>query len=342
MIIHHPRFSTRFPEFGIAIPVRDDRAGQTFNVLRDHPTLGPLAPRWRYEGPLPEIGPGDLLRAHDAAHVRVFLSDAPESALMEAYELLDEQGRYNRYDPATAARPLRELVGIALDNVAGTAACAELALAHGFCHFLGGGMHHAMRSAGRGFCPLNDLVIAARRLQAQGRARLVWIIDTDAHKGDGTAEITLGDTSILTLSIHMAKGWPLDTEPLDASGGLKRQFLPSDVDIPISENGEAHYLPALEHGLHLLGHLSAGRRPDLALVVGGADPYELDELPSSQPLKLSLEQMFARDVLVYRFLAARGIPQGWVMAGGYGRESWRVYARFLARVLLERFGAVCT
>ncbi len=336
MIIHHTRFAMRYADYGIGIPVRDDRAEKTFQSLRGHPDLGAGAAGWHYAGPLPEINAEDLLRAHDAAYVQAFLSDAPEAALMETYELLDEQGRYNRYDPAKAVRPLRELVATALEHVAGTAACAELALEHGFCHFLGGGMHHAMRALGRGFCPINDVVVAARRLQSQDRSRLVWVIDTDAHKGDGTAEITLGDESILCLSIHMAKGWPLDTQPLDGAGNLKHQFFPSDVDIPIPQGGEAHYLPALEHGLLLLERLSAGRRPDLALVVGGADPYELDELPSSAPLRLTLEQMRERDLLVYRFLVGQGVPQAWVMAGGYGRESWRVYAQFLAQVLLER------
>ncbi|WP_027367703.1 histone deacetylase [Desulfocurvibacter africanus] len=338
MIIHHSRFAMRYTDYGIGIPVRDDRADRTFQALCGHSTVGARVAAWHYSEPLPEITAEDLLRAHDAAYVRAFLSDAPEAALMESYELLDEQGRYNRYDPAKAVRPLRELATTALGHVAGTAACAELALEHGFCHFLGGGMHHAMRSRGRGFCPLNDVVVAARRLQAQGRARLVWVIDTDAHKGDGTAEITLGDKSILCLSIHMAQGWPLDCTPLDSAGNLKRQFFPSDVDIPIPQGGEAYYLPALEHGLSLLEQLSAGQRPDLALVVGGADPFELDELPSSAPLRLSLEQMRERDLLVYRFLVGRGVPQAWVMAGGYGRESWRVYAQFLTQVLTERLG----
>lgn len=338
MIIHHPRYAMRFADYGIAIPVRDDRAERTILALQSHPALEKAMARLLHGGPLPDISPRDLLRAHDAPYVEAFISESPEAALMEAYELVDEDGRYHRYDPAGAVRPLRDLAATVLDNVAGTLACAETALAQGFCHFLGGGMHHAMRAGGRGFCPLNDLVVAARRLQAQGRAKLVWIIDTDAHKGDGTAEITLGDASILTLSIHMAKGWPLDTEPLDAQGRLKRQFFPSDVDIPIPQGGEAHYLPALGNGLGLLEQLSAGQSPDLALVVGGADPFEADELPSSGLLRLKLDQMLERDLLVYRFLAERGVPQAWVMAGGYGRESWRVHARFLTQVLVERVG----
>ena len=66
--------------------------------------------------------------------------------------------------------------------------------------------------------------------------------------------------------------------------------------------------------------------------------YELDELPSTAGLKLSLEQLLERDQLVYSFLKSRGIPGAWVMAGGYGRNSWRVYTQFLEWALLERLG----
>ena len=69
-----------------------------------------------------------------------------------------------------------------------------------------------------------------------------------------------------------------------------------------------------------LARLSETGRPDLALVVCGADPYELDELPSTAGLKLSLEQLLERDQLVYSFLKTRKIPGAWVMAGGYGRD----------------------
>ena len=76
-------------------------------------------------------------------------------------------------------------------------------------------MHHAQRAYGDGFCIVNDIVIAIRKLQAEGLVRTAWVIDIDAHKGDGTAAITLGDDSIITLSIHMAQGWPLDGKKYD-------------------------------------------------------------------------------------------------------------------------------
>jgi hypothetical protein len=42
-----------------------------------------------------------------------------------------------------------------------------------------------------------------------------------------------------------------------------------------------------------------------------------------------------RDQLVYRFLKERGIPAAFLMAGGYGANSWQVYAQFLEWALLD-------
>ena len=83
----------------------------------------------------------------------------------------------------------------------------------------------------------------------------------------------------------------------------------------------------------LLERLSAA--PDLAVVVCGADPYEKDELPSTTDLKLTLAQMKERDLLVYGFLKERKIPQAYLMAGGYGESSWKVYAQFLEWALSD-------
>jgi hypothetical protein len=62
----------------------------------------------------------------------------------------------------------------------------------------------------------------------------------------------------------------------------------------------------------------------------------LDELPSTAGLRLTLEQLLERDQTVYRFLQTLAVPGAWVMAGGYGRNSWRVYTQFLQWVLLKR------
>jgi hypothetical protein len=77
----------------------------------------------------------------------------------------------------------------------------------------------------------------------------VWIIDVDAHKGDGVAAITEGDDTIITLSAHMAHGWPLDLPETLEDGSPNPVFIPSDIDIPIDRGEEDQYCDRLREGL---------------------------------------------------------------------------------------------
>ena len=56
-----------------------------------------------------------------------------EKEIITTYELIDAQGRYFRYVPETATRPLGELFGRILTKAAGSIQCARIALEHGFC-----------------------------------------------------------------------------------------------------------------------------------------------------------------------------------------------------------------
>ena len=332
MILYDRAAPVSLYEYGIQIPVNNSRTEKTFAYLKDNPRLGATRERWHVDRITASITQDDLLRAHAHPYVSDLYTDRLEGRIMAAFELVDAQGNYYRYDPNRAQRPLTDLFQRALHNAAGSFQCAELAVDHGFCYYFAGGSHHAHADFGHGFCLINDVVIAARKMQAKQAAQTVWIIDTDAHKGDGTAAITTGDDSIVTLSIHMAHGWPLDMPPVLDDGGTHPSFIPSDIDIPIASGDEANYVPKLEQGLNRLA--SAGTA-DLAIVVSGADPYAKDELPSAMPLKLSLDQLMARDQLVYRFLKETGVPAAFLMAGGYGDHVWEAFAQFLAWALLE-------
>jgi acetoin utilization deacetylase AcuC-like enzyme len=333
MVIYSPEDRLELLEFGIQIPVYDSRASRAFERLLRHPVLGPRRAQWHLRQAGENVDRADLLRAHSPEYVARLYGEGLEREIIRAFELLDEEGRPYRYDPSSARRPLRGLLDQALRMVSGTCQCCRQALASGFCYYFGGGTHHAQFDAGKGFCLLNDTVIALRQLQAWGRLKRAWVIDVDAHKGDGTAAITRGDPSIRTLSIHMARGWPLDEPEVDEQGRPNPSFIPSDVDLPVGEGEEGRYVSLLGEGLQRLVDLSPA---DLAVVVDGADPYEHDELPSTGLLRLSLAQLLERDLLVYDFLQRRGVPSAWLMSGGYGERSWEVYAQFLEEVLPQR------
>ena len=87
-----------------------------------------------------------------------------------------------------------------------------------------------------------------------------------------------------------------------------------------------------------LDELDTYPRPDLVIVELGADPYEGDELASTRKLKLTLEQMLERDMIIYNFLKERSLPMAFLMAGGYGKRAWEPYPPFLSRVIKDRLG----
>ena len=231
--------------------------------------------------------------------------------------------RERNISPCPPSGPFSDFIGRAMGHVAQTLTTCHLALQSGWAYGMGGGMHHAMSFVGQGFCLLNDLVVALRVLQREGKITRALIIDVDAHKGDGTAEITQGDDSIYTVSLHMAEGWPL------VGGHYSESFLPGDCDRPIKYSMD--YLPILRQTLSELDSDF-----DLCLVLQGADPFELDQLASAQNLALTLGEMLERDQLIHRWLSERTIPQAYCMGGGYGQETWRVYLNYLAWALRER------
>ncbi len=327
-VVYHSNLVNKFTDYGILVPIVDDRSQKCFSELKKtFSHLEEVSLSF-----LPQLSKSDFLRVHNGDFMERFFDETlVEGELLKSYELIDDQGRYFRYDPSRGHRPLVEMKDSIVKQVRGTYFTMLEALRENFCFFLGGGMHHAMSFGGRGFCPVHDLVIGLRKLQDQKLIETAWVIDTDAHKGDGTAELTQMDESIQTLSIHMAKGWPLDGPQTNAQGRPHPWFTPSTIDIPIAAGEEGFYLEALKGGLEQLERDE--KLPGLAVVVAGADPYEKDQLPSAGQLKLKKEQLLARDLLVYKFFESRGIPQCWVMAGGYGPYSYEIYTQFLKKVL---------
>jgi acetoin utilization deacetylase AcuC-like enzyme len=319
-------------EFGIEIPVLYSRVLNTFEFLKSHEILGPKIDQWHIGKIAETISRNDLRRVHSGDYIEKLFSAGLENEIINTFELIDEAGNYYRYNPDRATLPLTQLFERILAIVAGSVQCSRIALVKGFCFAFSGGMHHAQHAYGDGFCMVNDIVIAIRKLQAEGLIRTAWIIDIDAHKGDGTAALTKGDETITTLSIHMANGWPLDGDEYDPDGKFNPSFTPSDIDIPMAKGEDHLYISRLQEGLERLDRWA---HPDLALVVSGADPYHKDELPSTGDLKLSLAQLKERDLLTYNFLKERDIPRAYLMAGGYGDSCWEVYAQFLEWALLD-------
>ncbi len=63
-----------------------------------------------------------------------------------------------------------------------------------------GGYHHARPAEAAGFCYVNDVVLACRRLASAGRR--VLFVDVDAHHGDGVQEAFYDRADVMTISFH--------------------------------------------------------------------------------------------------------------------------------------------
>jgi acetoin utilization deacetylase AcuC-like enzyme len=374
MLLYDKQLERNMPDYGISIPMSPSRSGKILRYLEERRpgfpllSLGEAAEGLGLDSPL--LSREDLEQVHQREYIARLYDESGrpggglERELLKTYELVNRDGSYNRYDPAKAVKPLTELFTTILYRVSGSYLACRLALESpeslrgkipgvlpeqppagipegGFCFYLGGGQHHGRYDTGSGFCLLNDVILAARKIQVEGRAALVWIIDVDAHKGDGSAELVKfsrdrgetfrgKDPEIAALSIHMASGWPLDRESIAKAEKGRAPLVESDIDIPMAEHEEALYVPRLREGLDELERRFRGRKPGLAVVVDGVDVYEKDGLPSTRLLALTKEQCLERDRLIFSFLQDRGIPSAWLMAGGYGEDAWEPTANFLA------------
>ncbi len=277
-VVHHPAYVARLPD-GHRFPM--DKFGRLIELLRadglaaDSDCHAPEpAPRWWLE------------LAHDAEYVGdiLDLTAGPETVRRIGLPLT----------PALVARSRLA--------VAGTVLTAELALDHGLACNTAGGSHHARGGTGAGFCVFNDVAVAARVMQARGRALQMLVIDLDVHQGDGTAEIFRGDAAVFTFSMHGQKNYPVRKEA-------------GDLDVPLPDGmGDDAYLATLRQSLDLVW---SRVRPDLVFYNAGVDPHADDRLGK---LALSDAGLLARDRMVIDDCRTRGLPLAGVIGGGYGPD----------------------
>ncbi|MBI2522499.1 MAG: hypothetical protein HYV97_18915 [Bdellovibrio sp.] len=332
MIFYHAKAQRDLQDFGIKIPLLSLR----IEKVREH-VLQKFGPQRLIEltDDTETLSRKDLERVHDKAYVdKLFQSrQGLEQSLLECYECLRPDGGPTvRYDPSMARTPLAELFQDLLAEGYGTYKAVEYVVREklhkpelfAWSFFLGGGMHHARPNAPGGFCLFHDIVVALARVRERYSLSQAWVIDVDAHMGDGTAFFSQIFPWIKSFSIHMQNGWPLGVPDQD---GARPHIVPSSMDVPVSFQESHRYLELLKAGLEKFERQQA--TPNVAVVVLGADPYEGDILQSTRHLKLTKAQMLARDQLLFNFLRDRKIPVAYVMGGGYGPAIVPIYEQFL-------------
>jgi acetoin utilization deacetylase AcuC-like enzyme len=251
----------------------------------------------------------DLLRVHDREYL----------------EALGQEGAAERaFGQPLNDRQRERAIAVQRAMAGGTLAAARRALAdRGLAVNLGGGLHHARRDRGQGFCLINDVAIAVAALRRGGFDGRVLVVDLDLHDGDGTRSLFATDPTVHTYSLHN-RHWD---EP--AAVGTTAIELGSGVD-------DRTFLAKLGA---TLPRLFASHRPELVFYLAGCDPAADDALGDWQ---LSAEGMLGRDRFVVELVrdfgaqsgAPRPLPTVVTLAGGYGERAWRYTARFLAALAL--------
>ena len=200
-----------------------------------------------------------------------------------------------------------------------TVEAARYAMDHGIAMNLAGGTHHAFPDHGEGFCVFNDVAVAIRTLQREGRIGRAAVIDLDVHQGNGTHAVFAGDAGVFTFSMHGARNYPF-------------RKVPGRLDIELADRaGDDEYLGALAAALP---RVLDEAQPEFVAYLAGADPHERDRLGR---LSLSVEGLARRDSLVMDQCREVGLPVVVTIAGGYGvaiDETVRIHvgtARIAAR-----------
>lgn len=232
----------------------------------------------------------DVLQVHTSTYVQAFLDGT-----------LDRRALLRLGLPWSSA-----LVRRVLAVVGGTLGAANAALRDGAAVNLAGGTHHAFADHGEGYCVFNDLVVALRRLRADGRIDRVLIIDLDVHQGNGTAALCRSDEATFTFSMHGANNYP-----------ARKEQSSWDVDLPDGTTDEA-YVSRLAD---ILPMLIERARPDLVMYQAGADVLAGDRFGK---LGLSLAGVEERDRLVCACAMQAGLPLVVTLGGGYARAIDRI------------------
>jgi acetoin utilization protein AcuC len=138
---------------------------------------------------------------------------------------------------------------------------------------LAGGLHHAQRDKGSGFCVYNDLSVAIRAMTSSGLR--VAYLDVDAHHGDGVQWLHYDEAEALTISFHETGRYLFPgtgfTYELGRGPGLGYS-----LNVPLEPfTQDDSYLECLER---VLEPVLAWYKPDVLLIQGGADSHQSDPL----------------------------------------------------------------
>ncbi|RLC94004.1 MAG: histone deacetylase [Chloroflexi bacterium] len=255
-------------DFGPGHPFRGDRYATFIRLLHERLTdddFELVEPRYANDD--------ELLLVHDQLYID-FLEGASKGVWLPSYRFLS---------PDT---PLQPGIARAARLIAGTSLTAtEIVWEGKFSRAVsvGGGMHHARKRFGAGFCIYNDVAISVRNLIEKYNLERVLILDTDAHAGDGTCELFYQDPRVLFIDLHQDPRtlYPGTGFAHDIGAGEGKGFT---VNVPLPPGAsDAAYEYVMDQ---IFQPLAEEFQPQMIIRNGGADPHFADELTN---LGLTLE-----------------------------------------------------
>ncbi len=133
--------------------------------------------------------------------------------------------------------------------------------------------HHAEYAKAMGFCIFNNVAIGAHYLRKVKKLNRVFIIDFDAHHGNGTQRSFYQDNTVFYFSTHQYPFYP-GTGSADEQG--VGEGYGYTVNVPMSAGaGDYEYKPFYEQ---LLPELMERFKPEFVLVSAGYDLHADDPL----------------------------------------------------------------
>jgi len=299
---------------------------EKFRLLYERLKADPAFANARFLAP-PPTSPEDLRLVHTKEYIDDILSYR-HTKLTRDSELPISEQIINAYIIGTGGTILAAGAALGLPDARGRDApsgrlyrnpCAPGSVNAGMN--LTGGFHHAFPDHAEGFCYINDVAVAIRKLQLEQKIKRAFVVDCDLHQGNGTAYIFRNDADVFTFSIHQENLYPRKQK--------------STLDIGLANHtGDEEYLGLLER--HVPGIMERFK-PDIVFYLAGADPYEGDQLGS---LRLTMKGLRRRDELVFRECAKHAVPVCVVVAGGYAfrtEDTIEIHVN-TCRALMDFFG----
>jgi len=183
--------------------------------------------------------------------------------------------------------------------------------------------HHAEYSKAMGFCIFNNIAIAARYAQKQGFEK-VFIVDFDAHHGNGTQKAFYEDNTVFYFSTHEYPFYP-GTGSKDEKGVGKGYGYTYNVPLPAG-TGDEKYIKIYST---ILPDLINRFDPDIILVSAGYDLHKEDPLTY---LEVSTQGV---GEIVKNILKSKDVPFLFMLEGGYNLDAIAESAKITVEMMLN-------